>query len=154
MNPIERLWATYEFKPLDRLVRREFYIWDEAIQRWQKEGMPLLAQAVEHGATQQPGEFPVEALAELFGYDEPGDHPIGMLGWCEPAFGSLMARVSSGWRSGRRAPPDLTQSTTLDDSSARMTDTPKAQLSCGSDGRPLGEDGQASSEATGHVLTQ
>src|SRR6266851_2724991 len=28
-----------------------------------------------------------------------------------------MARVSSGWRNGRRAPPDLTQSTTLDDSS-------------------------------------
>ena len=25
-------------------------------------------------------------LAALFGYDEPGDFPIGMLGWCEPAF--------------------------------------------------------------------
>jgi uroporphyrinogen decarboxylase len=69
MDPIERLRATYEFKPLDRLVRREFYIWDEAIERWKAEGMP----------TDVP-------RAELFGFDGPGSCGIGMLGWCEPEF--------------------------------------------------------------------
>ena len=69
MNPIERLRATYEFKPLDRLVRQEFYIWDEAIERWKAEGMP----------TDVP-------RAELFGFDPSGSCGIGMLGWCEPEF--------------------------------------------------------------------
>ena len=69
MNGIERLRATYEFGPVDRLVRREFYIWDEAIERWQSEGMP-------HDA----------AHAELFGFDEPARASIGHLGWCEPPF--------------------------------------------------------------------
>jgi len=69
MNPIERLWATYEFKPVDRLVRREFYIWDEAIERWKAQGMPA--------------DVP---QAKLFGFDPPGSCGIGMLGWCEPEF--------------------------------------------------------------------
>ena len=69
MNPIERRWATYEFKPLDRLIRQEFYIWEEAIERWKSEGMP----------TDVP-------RAELFGWDPGGSTGVGMLGWCEPAF--------------------------------------------------------------------
>jgi len=40
MNSVERIRATYQFKPVDHLVRREFYIWEEAIQRWEKEGLP------------------------------------------------------------------------------------------------------------------
>ena len=69
MNAIERLRATYELEPVDRLVRREFYIWAEAIERWTGEGMP----------TDTP-------RAELFGFDEPAGSSVGMLGWCEPAF--------------------------------------------------------------------
>ena len=80
----QRLRATYDFQPLDHLCRREFYIWDEALGRWQNEGMPSLRRPTQVGTTQQPGEYPAEALTELFGYDKPGDHPIGMLGWTNP----------------------------------------------------------------------
>lgn len=69
MDVIERLRATYELRPVDRMVRREFYIWQEAIERWQREGMPA--------------DVP---RAELFGFDESARRGIGMLGWCEPAF--------------------------------------------------------------------
>ena len=69
MNAIERLRATYELRPVDRLVRREFYIWPEAIERWKAEGMPQ--------------DVP---QAELFGFDEPASAGIGRLGWCEPEF--------------------------------------------------------------------
>jgi len=69
MNAIERLRATYDFRPVDHLYRREFYIWPEAIERWKTEGMDAEADP-----------------AELFGFDEPVDEGIGMLGWCEPAF--------------------------------------------------------------------
>jgi len=69
MDAIERLRATYEREPVDRLVRREFYIWPEALERWQAEGMP----------TDVP-------RAELFGWDESASASTGMLGWCEPAF--------------------------------------------------------------------
>ncbi|MHC4713879.1 MAG: uroporphyrinogen decarboxylase family protein [Planctomycetota bacterium] len=69
MNSIERLRATYEFRPVDHLFRREFYIWDEALEKWQSEGMPVDA---------NPGE--------LFGFDEPAHVTVDMLGWCEPAF--------------------------------------------------------------------
>jgi len=40
MNPCQRLRATYQFKRVDHLCRREFYIWPEAIERWKKEGLP------------------------------------------------------------------------------------------------------------------
>jgi len=66
----ERMRATYEFKPLDRLYRAEFYIWDEAIQRWKGEGLP-------------------EDWAEtnLFEFDGPGVFDTNVnLGWCEPPF--------------------------------------------------------------------
>ncbi len=76
MNAIERLRATYELRPVDRLVRREFYIWPEAIDRWQREGMP---EAASH--------------AELFGFDESARSSIGLLGWCEPAFVPAMAEA-------------------------------------------------------------
>lgn len=69
MTPIERTFATYERRPVDHLIRREFYIWQEALDRWKREGMPADAD-----------------LAELFVYDPPGAIHIGGLGWCEPAF--------------------------------------------------------------------
>ncbi len=86
MESVERLKATYNFQPVDRLFRRDFYIWNEALLRWQGEGMPikiLLDKTDED--TIEPGEYPDE-LNELFGYDERADFPVGMLGWCEPAF--------------------------------------------------------------------
>ncbi len=69
MNSAQRLRATYEFQPVDHLYRTEFYIWDEAIERWKGEGMDPDA---EHN--------------ELFGFDEPGLLQIRCIGWCEPAF--------------------------------------------------------------------
>ncbi len=76
MNAIERLRATYELQPVDRMVRREFYIWPEAIERWTREGMDADA-----------------AQAELFGFDEPARSGVGMLGWCEPAFVPAMEEI-------------------------------------------------------------
>lgn len=65
----ERLRATYEFTPIDRLHRAEFYIWDEALTRWQGEGLP---------ADWRESNF--------FQYDEPAMFNTGVnLGWCEPA---------------------------------------------------------------------
>jgi uroporphyrinogen decarboxylase len=66
---VERLRATYTFEPVDHLVRREFYIWPEALERWKGEGMP-------EGVPE----------AALFGFDEPGGSGVWHLGWCEPAF--------------------------------------------------------------------
>lgn len=74
MNSAERLHATYQFAPVDHLIRTEFYIWGEALERWRQEGMP---DGVEK--------------AELFGFDDPGGLNIGRLGWCEPAFVPAMA---------------------------------------------------------------
>ena len=70
MNSGERMRATYEFKPVDHLFRREFYIWSEAIERWRGEGLP-------------------EDYEEtnFFNYDPPGMVDVGLdLGWCEPPF--------------------------------------------------------------------
>jgi len=69
MNAIERYRATYEMKPVDRLYRQEFGIWEEALARWKGEGMPDDVDT-----------------AELFGFDEPVIAKVGMLGWCVPAF--------------------------------------------------------------------
>ena len=70
MNAGERLRATYEFRPLDHLVRREFSIWPEAIEKWKQQGLP------EDYDT-----------ADLFSFDPPSMVHIGLnLGWCEPAF--------------------------------------------------------------------
>ena len=38
MNDAQRLKALYNFEKPDRLPRREFYIWEEAMNRWKKEG--------------------------------------------------------------------------------------------------------------------
>jgi len=69
MNAVQRLRATYDMKPVDHLVRREFYIWQEALERWKGEGMP-----------------PDADMGELFGFDPPAEFALGHLGWCEPAF--------------------------------------------------------------------
>ena len=85
MNSAERLKATYNFQPVDHLYRREFYIWVEALERWKKEGLPAEKLSIKDTAVLNPGEYPPE-LGEFFYYDEPADHPIEMLGWCEPPF--------------------------------------------------------------------
>jgi hypothetical protein len=70
VNAGERLRATYDFRPVDHLVRREFYIWDEAIARWKTEGLP-------DGYRER----------NLFNFDPSGQAPVGLnLGWCEPPF--------------------------------------------------------------------
>lgn len=70
MNAGERMRATYEFKPVDHLFRREFYIWAETIERWKAEGLP--------------DDF---EKRNLFNFDPPGIVDIGLnLGWCEPPF--------------------------------------------------------------------
>ena len=70
MNAAQRYWATYEFRPVDRLFRREFYIWDEAIEKWKIQGLP-------------------ENYREtnLFNFDPAAQTDVGLhLGWCEPPF--------------------------------------------------------------------
>ena len=70
MNAIERFRATYAFEPVDHLYRREFYIWQEAIEKWGKEGLP------EDYAKQN-----------LFNFDPAATVETGLaLGWCEPPF--------------------------------------------------------------------
>jgi len=69
MTSAQRWRATYEMKPVDHLFRKEFYIWDTAIERWQTEGMPADADR-----------------AKLFGWDEWPVTGPGRLGWCEPMF--------------------------------------------------------------------
>jgi uroporphyrinogen decarboxylase len=64
-----KLRDAYARVPGAPLYRREFYIWAETLERWAGEGMPQ-------------GVPP----AELFGWDPPGSHPLGQLGWCEAAF--------------------------------------------------------------------
>jgi len=56
--------------PTDHMVRREFYIWEEAITRWKGEGLP-----------DDYNE------CNLFGFDPPAAAAVGLdLGWCEPPF--------------------------------------------------------------------
>jgi len=70
VNSAQRLRATYEFRPLDRLVRREFSIWPEAIEKWKRKGLPE--------------DY---AEANTFNFDPPGMTNVGLdLGWCEPPF--------------------------------------------------------------------
>jgi uroporphyrinogen decarboxylase len=70
MNAGERLRATFERRPVDHLVRREFYIWAEAIERWKAEGLP------EDWREQN-----------IFGFDPPSVAEVGLqMGWCEPPF--------------------------------------------------------------------
>jgi uroporphyrinogen decarboxylase len=76
--------ATYEFRPVDRLVRKEFGIWPEALERWEHEGMPHVFRWTKEKPQPSPGEL---TQAELFGFDSSiGKHGVGRLGWCEPAF--------------------------------------------------------------------
>ncbi len=71
MSPgARKLRDTYERRPGAPLFHREFYIWSEALERWKaEEGMPA--------------DVPQD---RLFGYDPPGNHSLGELGWCETAF--------------------------------------------------------------------
>jgi len=70
MRAGDRLRATYAFQPVDHLYRGEFYIWDEALERWKAEGLP------EDWREQN-----------LFNYDPLGQFNTGVnLGWCEPPF--------------------------------------------------------------------
>ncbi len=70
MKSGERIRATYEFRPVDHLVRRVFYIWQEAIEKWQQQGLPQNYQET-----------------NLFNFDPDGMTEVGLnLGWCEPPF--------------------------------------------------------------------
>ena len=61
--------TTFAGKPLERLFLTEFYIWDEAIERWKKEGLT-------EDATKQ---------RDVFLFDEDVTISTGLnLGWCEP----------------------------------------------------------------------
>ncbi len=70
MSPgARKLRDFYDRTPGAPLYRREFYIWTEAIERWQGEGMP---KDVDH--------------AEHFQWDPAGNCGLGGLGWCEADF--------------------------------------------------------------------
>ena len=70
MTAGERMRATYEFRPVDRLYRAEFSIWPEAIERWKGEGLPDDWQET-----------------NLFMFDPQASFGTGLnLGWCEPPF--------------------------------------------------------------------
>ncbi|NLC56697.1 MAG: hypothetical protein GX774_07675 [Armatimonadetes bacterium] len=70
MTSAERLRATYEFRPVDHLFRREFYIWEEALAKWREQGLPADWQE-----------------RNLFQFDPPATISAGAdLGWCEPPF--------------------------------------------------------------------
>lgn len=70
MTPGRRLRATYDFRPVDHLVRTEFYIWEEAIAKWEEQGLP-----------------DNWAQTNLFNYEPTGYFTTGVnLGWCEPPF--------------------------------------------------------------------
>lgn len=62
-----KLRAAYAITPGAPFVQREFGFY--CLERWAEQGMPA--------------DVP---QAELFGYDPPGGHSIGGLGWCEAAF--------------------------------------------------------------------
>ena len=92
MNAGERWRATYDFRPVDHLVRREFYIWGEAIERWKAEGLP-----------------PDYDERNLFNFDPWGQADVGLsLGWCEPpfrpAYEEKVVRTRATRRSSRTAP--------------------------------------------------
>lgn len=62
-----KLRDTYAITPGAPLFRAEFGFF--TLERWKQEGMPE--------------DVP---LGTLFGYDPPGEHGLGNLGWCEAAF--------------------------------------------------------------------
>jgi len=62
-----KLRDTYAITLGAPLFRREFGYF--CLERWKEQGMPE--------------DVP---MAELFGYDPPGDHRLAQLGWCESAF--------------------------------------------------------------------
>jgi len=67
--------ATYEFKDIPRLYKKEFYIWEEAIERWKKEGLPEEFDYREYFMLDQP--FAIGTYVDL--------------GWCEPPFNPYFA---------------------------------------------------------------
>jgi uroporphyrinogen decarboxylase len=62
-----KLRDTYARKPDAPFLQREFGFF--CLERWKEQGMPQ--------------DVPME---KLFGYDPPGNHHLGGLGWCEAAF--------------------------------------------------------------------
>ena len=67
MSPSARkLRDTYARKPDAPFFQREFGYY--CLERWKEQGMPQ--------------DVPLE---KLFGYDPPGNHYLGGLGWCEAA---------------------------------------------------------------------
>ena len=66
---VERLCKTYSLEKVDRLFRREFYIWAEAIEKWQLEGLP---EDVDFDELFQFDPWPFVCLVDV--------------GWTEPPF--------------------------------------------------------------------
>lgn len=64
-----KLRDIYDLKPGAPIFHREFYIWEEAIERWHGEGMP---KDVDHG--------------KHFSWDPPGSQGLFGAGWCEASF--------------------------------------------------------------------
>ena len=88
MTPLERLRATYELKPLDRLVRTEFGWWSETMDRWKREGF-------------------VGEPAEAFGLDPMPFTTLAQAGWCNspfvPAFEEGVLEVRGGYEIRRNS---------------------------------------------------
>jgi hypothetical protein len=70
MSPgARKLRDSYAKIPGAPIFHKEFWLMPGTLERWKQQGMP---QDISHN--------------ELFGFDEPGDHFLGQLGWCEAAF--------------------------------------------------------------------
>jgi len=68
MTPVQRVRATYELRPVDRLVRTEFSWWRATEDRWRREGLVG------------------DDLAELFGLDPMPFATVASQGWCNCPF--------------------------------------------------------------------
>jgi hypothetical protein len=105
MNAAERMWATYEGRPVDHLPRTEFSVWTEAVRKWRSEGLDLTWReilALDHEPTPEElslrEELEPERSPEMrqrFFLDEPSIHGIGVpLGGCQaPLFPAYEAKV-------------------------------------------------------------
>ena len=67
---IRRYWDTYEFRPLDRLVRQEFGFYSREV--WAEQGLPL--------------DEPWPEVMLRFHYDPDVSCSLGGVGWCEAPF--------------------------------------------------------------------
>ena len=72
MNPVERIYATFNFGNTDHLIRTEFGFFAETLKRWKKEGLP---EKYVHNPF---------AEGNPFNYEPNGLFQIAGLGWGVP----------------------------------------------------------------------